>query len=139
MKASRRKFFGLMGGAAVAGPAAAKSVVEPLVSAGGPPVPPVPSGYYGLANTAGAAQSKASRIAELVKRLSGFRSNEDIERERAGRLDNAANMFRYEVDALRSVSARHKMSMIRAKYDAVAAVRQRYWWESELNELRGEN
>lgn len=136
MKASRRKFFGLMGGAAVAGPAAAKSVVEPLVSAGGPPVA---SGYYGVAIKADTTQSKASRIAELVKRLSGFRSNEEIEQERSDRLDNAANMFRYEVDALRSVSARHKLSMIRAKYDAVAATRRRYWWESELKGLRGEN
>jgi len=127
----------VMGGPAVAGPSAAKSVVEPLVSAG---MAVTPSGYYGGAiKAADAAPNKASRIAKLVKRLSGFRSHEEIEQERIDRLDSAANMFRYEVDALRSVSARHKLSMIRAKYDAVAAVRQRYWWESELNELRGEN
>ena len=131
MKASRRKFFGLMGGAAVAGPAAAKSVVEPLVSAGGPPVL---SEWGGPISAA--LPNKSARIAELVRRLSGFRTHEEIEQERIDRLDSAANMFRYEVDALRSVSARHKLAMIRAKHDAVNKARQRHWWETDLNRLR---
>lgn len=134
MKASRRKFFGLMGGAAVAGPAAAKSVVEPLVSAG---IPVPSSGYYGgVSASVKDGTNTATRIADLVKRLSGFRTHEEIEQERIDRLDNAANMFRYEVDALRSVSARHKLSMIRAKHEAVNKARQRHWWETDLNRLR---
>ena len=56
--------------------------------------------------------------------------------EQIDRLDSAANMFRYEVDALRSVSARHKLAMIRAKHDAVNKARQRHWWETDLNRLR---
>lgn len=61
---------------------------------------------------------------------------EEMEQERIDRLDSAANIFRYEVDALRSVSARHKLSMIRAKHDAVNKARQRHWWETDLNRLR---
>jgi len=136
MKASRRKFFGLMGGAAVAGPAAAKSVVEPLVSSG--MSLPMAGGYGGVAFASGAEPSRASRIAELVKRLSGFRTTAEIEQERLNRIENAAEIFRYEVDALRSVSMRHKVSMIRTRNRAVSEIRQRSWWEQDLANLRGE-
>lgn len=136
MKATRRKFFGFIGGAAVAGPAAAKSVVEPLVSSG---MAASMAGGYGEAVLAsGREPSRASRIAELVKRLSGFRTKAEIEQERLTRIENAAEIFRYEVDALRSVSMRHKASMIRTRHRSVNEIRQRSWWEQDLANLRGE-
>lgn len=139
MKASRRKFFGFMGGAAVAGLAAAKSVVEPLVSAG--MAVPMAGGYGGYGDVAKASASepnRAARIAELVKRLAGFRTKAEIEQDRVNRIENAAEIFRYEVDALRSVSMRHKVSMIRTRNRAVSEIRQRSWWEQDLANLRGE-
>lgn len=136
MKASRRKFFGLMGGAAVAGPAAAKSVVEPLVSSG--MALPMAGDYGEVAKASASAPNRAARITELVKRLSGFRTKAEIEQERLNRIENAAEIFRYEVDALRSVSMRHKVSMIRTRNRAVSEIRQRSWWEQDLANLRGE-
>lgn len=53
-------------------------------------------------------------------------------------IENAAEIFRYEVDALRSVSMRHKVSMIRTRHRSVNEIRQRSWWEQDLANLRGE-
>lgn len=131
----RRAFLGFLGGAAAAGPSAAASLVEPLAKAS------LPMDYLvgGGPLTVGPADDgrKLSRIADLVRLLRGQKSKHEIEEERLSNLEMAAVAYRYQVDGLRSVSTQHKLEMIARMQRRRNAERERYWWERELFDLRG--
>lgn len=142
MRATRRKFFGFMGGAAVAWPATAKSVAEPLVGSRAAEAL-MSVGAYGRAGgpipTSGDEPThKANRIATLVKRLSGFRSWSDRQAEMTENAEIVARVKQYEIDSLLSVSTRHRAEMIARMGKRLSNMRERYWWERELRSLRGE-
>lgn len=132
----RRAFLGFLGGAAAAGPSAAASLVEPLAKAS------LPLDYMGTDNPKFESSSsdgswKISRIADLVRRLSGQKTKHEIEEERLSNLEMVGMAYRYQVDGLRSVSIQHKLEMIARMQRRRNAERERHWWERELFDLRG--
>lgn len=140
MKATRRKFFGFMGGAAVAGPAAAKSLAAPIAGGG-------ISGGMGFAGIAAATSSAKSasvdpiyvmkRISELRDRIAGKRTKRELESDRLERIAGRNQAVRHQIDSLRSVSMQHKSRMAQEVSDRLDFERQKYWWQNEIDNLLG--
>jgi hypothetical protein len=135
--ASRRGFLGLLGGAAVAGPAAAKSVVSPLVDAGSGMVPPM-SSAFGMQVGANAVYGVERRIEKLSRRISGVKMPWEVEEDRIAWGGVLRHARRYEVDGLRSVSTQHKAFMIAKKDFERDEERSVFWLMKELKQLTGE-
>jgi hypothetical protein len=107
MKVGRRGFFGIMGGAAAAGPSLAKGVAHGSFASGAP----MPIGASGNAvGVVSEADWKTKCIAELRSIISGNDPQADRNRKMA-RMYSAEKQEEFRLDALRSVSmtARHRM------------------------------
>lgn len=108
MKLQRRKFFGLMGGAAIAGPSIAKDAVEKM---------PVGLGDIDVwGNSYGVVAesikpSKSSRILELRRLISGEFTKEEIEDRRRDKMRRKMQLINQEIASLRSVSGVRKIDM----------------------------
>ncbi|NTJ63515.1 hypothetical protein G6M50_38215 [Agrobacterium rhizogenes] len=117
MKTSRRKFFGLLGGAAVAGPTAAKNAVANLptglfgLSAIGPSGP-APA-YQG--ETATLSPSTGSwhidEVARLKRFLSGDLTDEEKEERRRSRLYSRQQALSNHWGGMQSVAGWRKLEL----------------------------
>jgi hypothetical protein len=103
MKLGRRGFFGIMGGAAAAGPSIAKGVAHGSFAS---PMPVAGNAMGAVGDT----DWRAKRISELQAIISGNDPQAVRERKMA-HLYSAEKREEYRLDSLRSVSmtARHRM------------------------------
>ena len=138
----RRGFLGLLGGAAVAGPAAAKNAVTqvmPLSGAGnlvgaltahsydGGPVPTqLGSGGSLLANF--------DRAMKLKRLISGEEQME-VEPYEAAQVKRV--ITEHDIHALRSISAPHKVRIMHREAMKLERERQKSYWIKELLGLEG--
>ena len=125
MKTSRRKFFGLLGGAAVAGPAAAKSAVAQLptglfgAGAIGPSGPaPQYMGDVGLQATSGKSWH-LDEIARLKRFLSGDPTDEEKEQRRRSRLYSRHQAISNHWVGMQSVAAWRKIELFQRDLERV--------------------
>lgn len=119
----RRAFFGLMGGAAVAGPAAAKQAIGKLpVGLGDALVPtaPVGSGYLNQKSAGVVADVvwKAKEISNLQKFLLGDLTDEEKERQKRDRMYAQQTVISQSVATLVSVSGVRKLEIYRDRMEA---------------------
>jgi len=131
----RRGFLGLIGGAAVAGPAAAKNAIATsalgsgnlagaLALRGGGDPPGVSSGL-GVFST-------YERMAKIKRLLSG----EETEERDPYSLANRRRVYaEHQVNALQSVSMPAKLQMLARKTDEIEAEQRRGYWLLELMNL----
>lgn len=119
----RRGFLGIMGGAAVAGPAVAKNAVKALpVSLNGAGLGPVP--YWGgdtaKATTAGhQVDWRLGEIERLKRLIAGELTDEEREEKRTQRLYALEPIVTQNVMSLHSVSAGRKVVMYRERMTAI--------------------
>jgi hypothetical protein len=127
LKTGRRGFFGLVGGAAIAGPSIAKNAVAELPKGLGAglssPVPPSGvsiGGSIGLAQKVGGGSSwHVAEIGRLRKYLSGDRSDEEKEEARQQRLYSRQTMISNHAAGLRSVAAWKKLDLYHRDMEAL--------------------
>lgn len=147
MKTSRRKFFGLLGGAAVAGPAAAKNAVASLPtgllgSAALGPEGPVPA-YGEYAGQTGGLKSSGSWHLNEIARLKRFLSNDLTEEEKEERRRN--RLFRRQQSlsnhwaAMQSVAGWRKLELYHRDMDRVNDEIERSQSHSYLTRLLKEH
>lgn len=125
----RRGFLGFMGGAAVAGPSAAKAAISQMpagmeLSANLPPIPPI-GGYMATTAANDVDNSwKISEIANIKKFLSGDLSEDEKEQRHRQRMYGMHSIISQHVAGLRSVSGVQKFAMynraIEAKNDEIS-------------------
>lgn len=134
MKATRRGFLGIMGGAAAAGPKLATSLASEAASR--MPPPPSLGGYAsGMDTRMPDAEYKRSRIAQLHKNLAGGKLAEH--RRRGSIMYSLEQRDRFRLDGLRSVSPSHRHAMFIAGSVEREEAINRMYWEFELSELTG--
>ena len=145
MKTSRRKFFGLIGGAAVAGPAAAKTAVAQLptglFSAGAiAPLSHAPQ-YIGEAacGTTSGRSWHLDEIARLKRLLSGDLTEEEKEQRRRSRLYNRHQSISNHWAGMQSVAAWRKVELFQRDMERVNDEISRSESESYLARLLREN
>jgi hypothetical protein len=136
----RRGFLGFLGGAAVAGPAAAKNAIaEALpISKGNSSLMSsiaVNQSYDfppGIGSSAGGVFSAMDRIAKLRRMISGEETREPdpYEHEQRQRI-----IAENSISTLRSVSVPVKLQMLARASDRIVAERQKKYWMQELKEL----
>lgn len=110
----RRGFLGIIGGAAVAGPSAAKAVAAKmpvgLVDASTSLIPSV--GYSGTGQTNGPDRSwKLSEIANIKRFLSGELSDEEKEQRKRQKMYSRQSIINQRIAGLVSVSGVYKFDM----------------------------
>ncbi|WP_085033915.1 hypothetical protein [Ensifer aridi] len=114
MNANRRKFFGLMGGAAVAGPAVAKQAIAQLPQGLGMAIdahsrlggPQEANGICGHDK-----DWRLSRIAQLRRFISGDLTDEEKEELRRRKMHSRQSIISQEVASLVSVSGVRKLDI----------------------------
>jgi len=136
MKATRRGFLGIMGGAAAAGPKLASSLAAE--AANNMPSPSF-GGYTSGLSPAGPmseAEYKLSRIAQLRKWIAG--DDPESRLHRRERLIHSLELReRYRLDGLRSVSPSYRHAMfVEGNFTRHERI-NRERWEFELSELTG--
>jgi hypothetical protein len=140
----RRGFLGFLGGAAVAGPSAAKSIVASApTTLGGhaalgvglmaAPEPDAPGNLSGV----GAAFRKMDRLAQIKRWISGEEEPEediyDVARVRQLMVDQRVN-------ALHSVSGAARMRIARREMSKIERDKQKkYWWREMLHLEKGDS
>jgi hypothetical protein len=134
----RRAFFGLMGGAAVAGPAAAKQAIAKLPVGLGDamvPVAPVGMSYASTASPNGVDGGwKLKEIANLRKFLIGDLTDEEKESQKRNRMYAQQNVIGQSVASLVSVSGVRKLEIYRDRMEThnlkiqESDARQRLHW-----------
>ena len=138
----RRGFLASLTGAAIAGPAAAKHVVGSVGSAQVSSAMPHSLGHSDRAmNTVGMMgsgfdykKSLLEQVADLERKISGERTEEEIEEERLFNY-HAAAKFEAEVGALKSVSAVAKESRSARFHQNFRAKQRRFHSKRELTRL----
>ena len=132
----RRGFLSLLGGAAVAGPAAAKNVVATSALGSGNLAGALAlrGGGFGLpaASTGSGVFSTYERMAKIKRLLSGEEAEERDPYSLASRRRVYAE---HEVNALQSVSMPAKLQMLARKTDEIEAEQRRGYWLLELMNL----
>jgi len=123
---NRRKLLGFIAGGAVAGPAAAKSIVAELPKGLSGGMMPFPGGgvYAGYGNLVGPTDPgsgdwRLREIADIKRWLSGELTDEEKEREQRRRMHTLQNSITQNVAGLRSVSGLHKMRMFDGQMHAL--------------------
>ncbi len=151
MKTSRRKFFGLVGGAAVAAPTAAKNVIAKLPSGlldGVPGVPPLGSGYVGSApsyptdvacQAIGGGSWHLEEIARLRRFISGELTDEEKEDRRRSRLYSRQQTISHHWAAMESVAGWRKIELYHRDIERVNDEIARSNSQSYLSRLLKEN
>ncbi len=151
MKTSRRKFFGLMGGAAVAGPTAAKNAIAKLP--GGllddmPSVPPLGSGYIGstpsypadaACNAIGGRSWHLEEIARLRRFISGDLTDEEKEERRRSRLYSRQQAISNHWAGMQSVAGWRKLDLFHRDMELVNDEIARSHSQGYLTRLLKEN
>ena len=129
MKATRRGFLGIMGGAAAAGPKLATSLISDASS--------FPPSFGGMPLTSAGSSGgyKTSRIAELRRMLAG--GDMAAQRKRSNIMYSLEQRDRFRLDGLRSVSPSHRHAMFIAGNVERQKAINRERWEFELSELTG--
>jgi hypothetical protein len=115
----RRAFFGIVGGAAVAGPKMAKEVIAKLPSGLGDVASNYPAGYGGTLVNAKSQSTlgppstswRMAEIANLRKILTGEISDEEKEDQRRQRMYAQQSIISQSVASLVSVSGVRKLEM----------------------------
>jgi len=132
----RRGFLGLLGGAAVAGPAAAKNVIAqaaPLSSAGSL-MESLAVNSYGMPCKPKAMFSSLDRIEKLKRLISGDEEPEfDLYETNSVRRVGIENA----VQSLHSVSPVHKIAILRREAERMERERREANWARELKQLLG--
>lgn len=130
----RRGFLGFLGGAAVAGPAAAKNVISTPALGSGNLASGMALGSYGsLAEAPSRGVFSAfDRISKLKKLISGEETDERDPYDIASRRRIYAE---HEVNALHSMSMPAKLRMLSRKMDVIETERKRGYWLLELMNL----
>lgn len=133
MNTNRRKFFGLMGGAAVAGPAVAKEVVSKLPSGMGDLSMGRPLRGLHEVMSAKTAQGigdgdwRLRQIADLKRLIAGDLTEEEKEDQRRARIEARQALVSQHVACLGSVSSVRKLDIYN---DRLAAL------NDEINQAR---
>lgn len=111
----RRGFFGIVGGAAIAGPSIAKEVVSQLPSGlGNASIPMPPMGYLGqgiVNSTADSGSWKLAEIASIKRFLTGELTDEEKEGRNRQRLYRREQVINQNVACLQSVSGSRKLAI----------------------------
>ncbi len=145
MKTSRRKFFGLLGGAAVAGPAAAKNAVASLpmglfgVGSIGPsgPAPQYAGDIGGSLATKGSWH--LDEIARLKRFLAGDLTDEEKEERRRQRLYSRQQTISHHWAGMQSVAGWRKIELYHRDVERVNDEIARSHSQSYLKRLLKEN
>lgn len=126
MKTGRRGFFGLVGGAALAGPSAAKAATQGIagsLSHLGPGMAPKGPPWYGGVDSINVASRglsqavsistdwKLHEIASLRRFISGQLTDEEIHEQLMRKLEVRRTLIDQNTQALRSVSTVRKVEM----------------------------
>ncbi len=142
MKTSRRKFFGLLGGAAVAGPAAAKNVVAHLPTGivGQDLLGPMsPAPLYGGEVAMKSSSWDLDEIARLKRFLSGGLTEEEKEERRRNRLHRRQQFISNHWAGMQSVAGWRKLELYHRDMDRVNDEIERSQSQSYLTRLLREN
>lgn len=115
----RRAFFGIMGGAAVAGPKVAKEAVAKLpVGLSDVAMAPVPVGFGSLGKANGSDKSWVLKeIADVRRFLAGGLTEEEKEQNRRNRLYSQQSVISQSVASLVSVSGVRKLEIYRDRME----------------------
>jgi hypothetical protein len=130
----RRGFLGILGGAAVAGPAAAKNVISTTALGSGNLAEGMSMVGRGLApsTTWSVTVSAFDRMAKLKRLLSGEETQEPDPYSIANRRRLHAE---HSVNALHSVSMAAKLKILAREVDKIEAEQRRGYWLLELMNL----
>ncbi len=139
MNINRRKLFGLMGGAAVAGPSIAKQAVVQLPQGLGMamgPSPPwgdcVKSVDQGYATLASNSDWRLDHIAELKRMIAGDLTAEEKEDRRRQKMHARQSLISQEVANLVSVSGVRKLDIYNERIHRLQDEIQRSQHQSQL-------
>lgn len=137
----RRSFFGLLGGAAVAGPgmverAAAQTMADLDVGqyvGVGPVMPPMPA----MLDMDTTSTGKSGTISELLSLQSDMRRllGKSAERRARERRETYVGSLDPDIAALRSVSLAHKVEMQRRRVYERDEERTRHWLQRRIDDL----
>ncbi len=131
---NRRGLLAFLGGAVASGPKLASGIAATTTTQ----APSFGLGYGSIAPSNSAEKEwRVSRIADLKRLLSGWKSPDEIRTQRINRLHMLEQVERCRLDGLRSVSAPHKYRMF---IDSEARRRDRMGRlcrENELSQLLG--
>jgi hypothetical protein len=133
----RRGFLGLLGGAAVAGPAAAKNTIATSALGSGNLASGLAlrGGSYGLDNAANAGSGMFSAF-ERVTKLKRLLSGEEMEqRDPYSHASRRRIYAEHQLSALHSVSMPMKLQILARKTDEIEAEQRRGYWLLELMNL----
>lgn len=131
MRTSRRKFFGIMGGAAAAGPGIAKEAVARLPDGLGSAIISSPSYGDPSRSTADSIDGewKLARIAKIKRMLAGDFTDDEKEERNRRRMYAVQSLISQDVAGLKSVSGVRKLEIYNRRvadlYDEI--------YRSELN------
>lgn len=137
MNLNRRKLFGLMGGAAVAGPGIAKQAVAQLPQGLGMamgPSPPWGSPSKGIecATLASNSDWRLDHIANLKRMISGDLTDEEKEDRRRQKMHARQSLISQEVAGLVSVSGVRKLDIYNERVHRLQEDIERSQHQSQL-------
>lgn len=139
MNINRRKLFGLIGGAAVAGPGIAKQAVAQLPQGLGAAIGPSPPWGdalkcvdNGCATITSSSDWRLDHIAELKRMISGDLTDEEKEDRRRRKMYDRQNLISQEVASLVSVSGVRKLDIYNERVHRLQNEIQRSQHQSSL-------